>query len=839
MKILKLNFQALTSFFFIVLFFGFAQTITAEEEDLYAKFFNQKEVVEEIPFALKTYINGKEVGSNVLRKRPDKNEFKFTKTIIAQFLPPHLNEDGLFQFDVISKPELTLDDFSELFINYKVNISRQTLHINIKPQYSKPNYISLKKPDPVELELLKANAFGGYINLSPEIILENGESSQKANLSSVVSLYDFALINEVQLNSLSPLEKRGTTLHYMNPNNFVNVKLGEFTPESTNPAYTAHNISGFQFNSGIIRDKEYVTIEPKQTLILDKKTLVTLKFNDFTLFEKKLYPGVYIFNGFTLLEGLNKGEFTLTTRREVTKEFFSFHSSSKFFAPRQFYASIGAGRQTKDVVNPEKILGSLYLRHGNLFSLNKGNRHSQDFEHAISRSNRGTILSQKFKKLTPENEVVVNMENSISSNKKFFLQAENTNLKTYWKYYANFRSGKQERSTLNSASDLQFGYGTSFTKRFRSTNSIRVNTAMVHLLDIDDITNRTNIQYTIAQFFRIKHMFNLRHQLGSLNNKAKNSTLFTYRVNYVTDHQSTSFYLSKDFSDSSGDLEFGFYYTYNFNKARNLQINHKSLEEETIIDYRDRNYLDAHELSLSSTFRKKVNSFGASYAYNLPHYHPKFFYEYSNSMRIGASTNTPKGSIEVESRKGRQKLNLQTAIVFTGDAIELSKPVQNNFVLVKTPPELAKGIFHVNETKSWFSDPVLTGLPDYNNTVIAIDRMERVDPQVLLKKYETTVRTLPYKNYTFRLEALRQTVTMMSLYHKDAPIKYHQIQVTDNETGELIFDSFTNRRGKFVIPAIEPGEYTLTLPNTKFEPVPITIKKDAPKINKLGIIEVY
>lgn len=190
------------------------------------------------------------------------------------------------------------------------------------------------------------------------------------------------------------------------------------------------------------------------------------------------------------------------------------------------------------------------------------------------------------------------------------------------------------------------------------------------------------------------------------------------------------------------------------------------------------------------------------------------------------------------------KLRLQSAVVFAAGTFALSRPVQENFVIVKGQNGLKDVGIKIDANSSggskaqsgWISPATLTDVPSYRLREIQIDP---VNPPLGVTPDKTTFLLFPaYKSGSLlKLGKELETVAIGRLVDEQRKPLIHlpiEVRELNNDTAKLI-STFTNRGGRFQIPNAKPGLYEIrSVSKTRRQSVIVKISESPDGLFRLG-----
>ena len=193
------------------------------------------------------------------------------------------------------------------------------------------------------------------------------------------------------------------------------------------------------------------------------------------------------------------------------------------------------------------------------------------------------------------------------------------------------------------------------------------------------------------------------------------------------------------------------------------------------------------------------------------------------------------------------QVSLGTAIIYTGGHFGISRPMSDSFIMVSKDKSLKEYTIGVNPSKSkgyqakadMFGPAIISAVPNYQSQTICVDTSTL---PLGLDIGPSSYKVMPLYKSGFHIKLKRRSFVVISgmlTNTKGTPIELQAGNLIPNEETTLSsLPFFTNRKGKFEIMGIIPGEYTIQLIKEGWEPTALNIPKKAFGLYDAGTITI-
>ncbi|EDY82792.1 Fimbrial Usher protein [Verrucomicrobiia bacterium DG1235] len=351
----------------------------------------------------------------------------------------------------------------------------------------------------------------------------------------------------------------------------------------------------------------------------------------------------------------------------------------------------------------------------------------------------------------------------------------------------------------------------------------------------NDQAIRSSNSFTISKLFREKlnvstsFLHQTRHD-GSSNQNITSSIGRRFKGLYA----SWSFRYASD----SSATDYGTFLTCTWNPAKKWRARSQARYSTqpggtslyTNLDYSNRRTNDYINASFDASRTDIGYNLGGSIAYQTGLYSASL----SHSQVYGA--------IDDYIDKGSQtSLTASSAIAFADGAFGFANQIRNSFAIVSKHSAWSDVRLGINPTVGGFEkrsngailSPVLPSLIPYRETYATI---QTVESDLFLERndyyfFPSYRRGIHLKLGSDAIYAVRGTLS----YSDQEPVKYKAVRFT-SDNGEKV-DTFTNGAGRFMATNLKPGNYLVTVANSK-ETLSLSIKKDGETMKFIGSVSL-
>jgi len=540
---------------------------------------------------------------------------------------------------------------------------------------------------------------------------------------------------------------------------------------------------------------------------LDTDSQVTIQLNQRTLYNQSLRSGEYHFKSFPLQYGKNKIQFTLVQPDGVkeTKTKYIYRDLELLSQTQsQFLYQLGYPTRFTDatIARHDALSGMAYYRKGitNQWTVGAYTQ-VQDFYQLLGLvSHFGTPMGML--KLGTSTSLIEN------SNSGYSTQIE---LRSYLGNYAS-----KKRLGIE-----QF--------------SLRVNYySDDYKVNYDGISNSLGGQpeYEISPFVNIRLAPRLVTRLIASYRRDRDPGLDTSSVgsHFILFHGLLRSQLSFDYSFQDEDVNIRYLMTLNTLGNRH-QIQYDQKENSRDIDWYYRPVSDMSLGILTESDDNELNSIGARFNYH------NFYAQYTDGdtqkSRLGYHAQRGLVTLQHESDgdQDTQSLNLDTAIVFAGKHVAISKPVYDSFAILYPHPSLkGKKVKYNRGAKiDWMGPAVISNLGSYRTTAIS---PTEIDHTIGLSQVIGHYIHPSYGSGTAIQVGNDNQFSVLGYFVSSTgePIPHLFARLTGSKEDTI----FSNSNGRFYAIDLAPGDYQIQFPNGQYKPITITVHDNDDLIQKVG-----
>ncbi|HHC74849.1 MAG TPA: fimbrial biogenesis outer membrane usher protein, partial [Thiothrix sp.] len=619
-----------------------------------------------------------------------------------------------------------LDDLKQWSIKSEYNSHRLSLDLKIPDAIRLPTALSLQRKRTIvydEDELTQPETLSGYTNFSAKMTHDHhsGKTDQRIQARSVLNADHLVLENQVtwrnQANNYndSDLNRDYTRLSVDDPDSDHRYQLGDITTSGRNlqSSIALGGISIRKYsNMNPYRQKKSETGEAKdqnQSFSIEENSRVKIFINDRLKAVRQLDEGLYHLTDLQLSAGINTVRLEiipLSGGGNVEEKTFTLNYNQQLLADSEseYGLDVGLpryrknGRHTYDADNP---IASAYYQQGLAHQTSVGVSGLSDGEHyqvGVNATKSGKLGEVKatlsFSDHAAQQDLGSKIEYRYRANKdlpNLFLSGE-----FYGKDFSRLSYQSSENALMAYEQQTKQRLYAQVSKQL--DHQVQVNLSGQYATQYNTDDNQKSANLSLRKQFNDgkSASVNLRYQNGQYEDKSAQVQLHIP-----------------------------------LNDDRPQQGRYKTLD--TRYDSLDDSIISRFTLSPNGNFGKE------SLATSITHQH----YKTSDNVSATVSYRDPRFAGTVshqvskqnneEDYRHRSQIKLESAIAFAGDAVGLSRPIQDSFAIVKAPSyqkdsEKQREAIAVAKGNMSFRRDKGNALPDYYHSVISKNGMPAVVP---------------------------------------------------------------------------------------------------------------
>lgn len=195
----------------------------------------------------------------------------------------------------------------------------------------------------------------------------------------------------------------------------------------------------------------------------------------------------------------------------------------------------------------------------------------------------------------------------------------------------------------------------------------------------------------------------------------------------------------------------------------------------------------------------------------------------------------------------RTQASVATALAFADGHVGVTRPISNSFAIVVPHPRIADkpiGVDPINDrytaSSGWLGPAVLPNIAQYLIRPLQIDVLE-VPPTYDVGEDRPAVQP-GYRTGTVVPIGTDATASLDGVMRgpDGEPVSLHSgvLEPVGAADGRAPVQFFTNRRGRFRVESVRPGDWTLRVYGIDAPPVPISVPREAEGVLKIGEIHL-
>lgn len=705
-----------------------------------------------------------------------------------------------------------LDDLKQWSIQAHYSSHRLSLDLKIPDEIRLPTALSLQRKRKIiydDDELSQPETFSGYTNFSAKITHDHdsGENTQRVQAKSVLNADNLVLENQVtwrnQANNYhdDALNRDYTRLSVDDPNSEHRYQLGDITTSGVNlqnsialggisiRKYSNMNPYRQDEQNRHEKTKGDVAKNKNQTFSLEESSRVKIFINDRLKTVRQLDEGLYHLTDLQLSSGINTVKLEiipLSGAGKIEEKTFTLNYNQRLLANNEseYGLDVGLpryrknGRHAYDADNP---LVSGYYQQGLAEQASVGISGLSDGEHyqvGVNATKSGKLGEVKASLSLSDHEAQQDFGSKIE-----------------YRYRAN-------KDLPNLFLSGEF-YGEDFSSLNYQSNQNR-------LMAYEQNTKQ-RLYAQVSKQFDHQVQVNLSGQYATQYNTDENqkSANLSLRKQF-NDGKSASInmrYQNGRYEDKSAQVQLHIPLTENNSQQgryKTLDTRYDSLDDSIISRFTlsPKSHLGKDSLATSITHQhyKTSDNVSATVSYRDPRFESTVSHQMSKQKNA-------------EDYQHRSQIKLETAVAFAGDAVGLSRPIQDSFAIIKAPNygkdsqkdsakqreaiAVAKGSMSFRRDKG-------NALPDYYHSVISKNGMPAVVP---LSDYHQTQVNVDSSALPLGSDPDATEFKVRPSYHQG-----YQLQA-GGELGIIIDATLKDQRNNVL--ALKGGEFILETAHSK------------------------